>query len=110
MIDFPCAVGWGRLGETAPKAKILQQIQIPVISNDECKKKFKEAGYCQHGSEYRFNESYVLCAGYTEGGISPCFGDSGGPMMIPVFESGFKYYQIGIVSYGKGESFQQKTV
>lgn len=109
IFHSPIVAGWGRLGETnMPKAKILQQIQVPVMTNDECKKKFKDAGYCQFGAEYRFNETYVICAGYTEGGKSPCFGDSGGPMMLPIHENGeFPYYLIGVISYGKGKSFYQ---
>lgn len=100
------------MGEiNAKKAQILQQIQLPIISNDECKKKFKKAGYLFKGANYRFNETYVICAGYTDGGISPCYGDSGGPMMLPIHENGrFPYYQIGIVSYGKGKHYSKNKM
>lgn len=82
---------------------ILQQVQVPVIENDECKQKYKDGGNFIIGLEYRFNETYVLCAGFTEGGRDTCQGDSGGPIMIPMHENGrFPFYQIGIVSYGDG--------
>lgn len=79
----------------------MQQVQIPVLPNDECKNRYKDDGPFQEGAEFRFNESYILCAGYADGSKSPCHGDSGGPMMLPIFENGrFPYYQIGVVSYG----------
>lgn len=95
--------GWGRLDEYSERADILQQVQVPVITNDECKKKYEDADRYQYGAEYRFNETYVLCAGFTAGGKDSCYGDSGGPLMLPIHENGrFPYYQIGIISYGYG--------
>lgn len=78
---------------------ILQQVQLPIISNTDCKQKFSSLD--------RFvNITYpddVLCAGFTEGGKDSCQGDSGGPLMVPEFTNGkFPYFQIGINSYGYG--------
>lgn len=81
---------------------VLQQVQIPVISNDECKRNYVNVIRLVD-AQYRFNEKYVLCAGFLSGGKSPCNGDSGSPLMLPVHENGrFSYYQIGIVSNGVG--------
>lgn len=82
---------------------LLQQVQVPVITNDECKKFYEDAGRLLTGLEYRFNETYVLCAGFTSGGMDSCQGDSGGPLMLTVNENNrFAFHQIGIVSYGDG--------
>lgn len=82
---------------------ILQQVQIPIIGNDVCKRVFEIIRPFMSGTDVRFNESYVLCAGYTKGGKDACQGDSGGPMMLPLNENGrLAFYQIGIVSYGVG--------
>lgn len=100
----PFIAGWGTLTEGAASlSAILQQVQVPIVGNAECKKIFEDANEYEYGREYRFNETYVLCAGFTEGGKDACQGDSGGPLMLPVFENGrFPFYQIGIVSYGTG--------
>lgn len=58
------------------------------------------------GLEYRFSKKYVLCAGIGSGGKDVCFGDSGNPLMVPIFENGrFPFYQIGVVSYGFGNEY-----
>lgn len=79
----------------------MQQVQVPVITNDECKEQYEEAKRLQAGAKFRFNETYVLCAGSPAGGVSPCKGDSGGPLMLNIQEnSRSSFYQIGVVSYG----------
>lgn len=101
----PFIAGWGTMTEAldAKLSTVLQEAQVPIVPNADCKKKFEDAGEFVNGREYRFNEEYVLCAGFDQGGIDACQGDSGGPLMLPVFENGrFPFYQIGIVSYGTG--------
>lgn len=92
-------VGWGRLSETGEKATVLQQVQLPIIPNAKCKEGL---------GRYRDNISFsdiVLCAGFAQGGQDTCGGDSGGPMVLPEFRNGkFPYFQIGVVSWGLGES------
>lgn len=81
----------------------LQQVQVPVITNDECKEQYAIAKRLQAGANFRFNETYVICAGAEAGGISPCKGDSGGPLVLPIEENNrMPYHQIGVVSYGYG--------
>lgn len=96
--------GWGRLHEkTNGMTNILQQVQLPVIGNDECKTIYEDAGRFLTGLEYRFKEEYVLCAGFTEGCKDSCQGDSGGPLMLSVNDNGRNaFHQLGIVSYGDG--------
>lgn len=103
LIHFSLLVGFGRLGENSIYPIILQQVETPVVANNECKKLYENNGSVSKTNEYRLDEEYVLCAGLTAGGKGSCEGDSGGPMMLPIFENGrFPYYQIGIVSNGVG--------
>lgn len=69
---FAFLAGWGRLEEKAQMTNLLHQVQIPVITNDECKNVYEDAGRFMTGLEYRFNETYVLCAGFTSGGKLLC--------------------------------------
>lgn len=81
-----------------------QQLQVPVLANDECREQYKKQGKLI--SENQFSD-VILCAGFLNGGKDSCQGDSGGPLMQPVFNPPTKthqYYQIGIVSYGIGEN------
>lgn len=81
-------------------SNILNQVQLPVISNAECKQKYVNLGLFQKKIQF---SDIVLCAGFTEGGKDSCKGDSGGPLMLPQHHEGrFPFYQIGINSYGLG--------
>jgi len=81
-------VGWGTLSFGGPSATILQQLTIPVWSNNECESKIGLTVY-----------DVFLCAGLKdEGGHDACQGDSGGPLMI---ENENKQWSIiGVVSWG----------
>ena len=47
---------------------------------------------------YKINSDAQICCGNLQTNSGACFGDSGGPLMMPV--DGGKFIQIGIVSYG----------
>lgn len=97
--------GWGQTKANGDSSNVLKQLQVPVITNSECKRKYKkiDAFYADN----QFSE-HVLCAGGT-GGIGVWKGDSGGPLMIPILTGrSFPFYQIGVVSYTKG--FVQEDV
>lgn len=82
---------------------VLQQVQIPVIGNTECKKKYRIVRPAMDLIELRLSDIYVICAGFAEGGKGACFGDSGSPLMLPIENNGkFAFYQIGITSSGLG--------
>lgn len=86
---------------------ILMQLQVPVVEMKECRKSYSEAkadikrkkSDCTNNAEIVFDE-HILCAGYNADGKGTNFGDSGGPLIIPVYENGtnFPYYQIGVAS------------
>lgn len=92
--------GFGKTGDEAAKAVILQQAKLPVVTNTEC----------SILNKYPTVTENMLCAGYgldfshTESG---CRGDSGGPF---VCEKSGSWYIQGVVSWGSsrcisGENF-----
>lgn len=84
--------GWGVTADGNP-TDTLQQAELPVVSGTTC-----QAAYANIGLHISAN---TICAGYTEGGIDACTGDSGGPLIV--WDTQTKsWVQIGIVSWGKG--------
>jgi len=80
--------GWGRLSGTGPAADTLQQGVLPIVSHEDCAKKYT-----------RYEGDTHLCAGEgTSSGPGACSGDSGGPL---VCEMGGTWYLHGAVSFGK---------
>lgn len=55
--------GWGALSEGGPISKSLQEVFIPIISNNECRMTKYPA---------RKITDNMLCAGYKEGGKDSC--------------------------------------
>ncbi|CBY07216.1 unnamed protein product [Oikopleura dioica] len=84
--------GWGRVGENENSARILQETQVPIINNTVTGIEIQTRGRT-------INEDQVICAGYAEGGIDSCRGDSGGPL-ICVEDN--KPMLRGVVSWGIG--------
>ncbi|XP_071801942.1 clotting factor C-like isoform X3 [Asterias amurensis] len=81
----------------------LQQLQIPVVTNEECKRSLRDKAYlCS--SELDFKENVSFCAGYSAGGQDACEGDSGGPVVreLLLSDGTKRWVQIGIVSWGEG--------
>ncbi|KAG8236116.1 hypothetical protein J437_LFUL000479 [Ladona fulva] len=82
-------IGWGSLRESGPQPAVLQEVHIPIWTNQECKLKYGNAapgGIVEH----------FLCAG--EASMDSCSGDSGGPLMV----NAGHWTQVGIVSWGIG--------
>jgi|GEM_PF-1799749 len=82
------ATGWGATIQGGYASAILQEVALPIITNQTC------------------NESYdgaitgnMFCAGFPEGGKDACQGDSGGPLSV---SDGVQWKQAGIISWGKG--------
>lgn len=81
-------LGWGRLSGSGSSPDILQQAEIPIVSHEECKKKYN-----------RYDSKAHLCAGQGHsGGSGGCQGDSGGPL---VCEKDGTWFLHGAVSFGK---------
>ncbi|XP_026102150.1 transmembrane protease serine 9-like isoform X2 [Carassius auratus] len=83
--------GWGniRTEVALPSPQNLQEVQVPVVGNRQCK--------CLYGVSTITDN--MICAGLMEGGKDSCQGDSGGPM---VSKQGSIWVQSGIVSFGYG--------
>ncbi|KAH1017630.1 trypsin-1-like isoform X1 [Dendroctonus ponderosae] len=82
--------GWGTPYYGGSLMDELQQVNVPIVSNEECE-------------EYYKNESIVygvyvtgrmLCAGFLDGSADVCNGDSGGPLIVDG-------YLTGVVSWSK---------
>ncbi|XP_058116351.1 venom protease-like [Anopheles ziemanni] len=97
----PFIAGWGRTEENGFEAKVLQELQIPILENDECVQRFKKIRKLFTRKQF---DNAVICAGFLDGGKDSCQGDSGGPLMLPYLVNNKKYYyfQVGVVSYGIG--------
>ena len=80
--------GWGA---TTPipivMPKILQTVDKPIISYEECEKALGQSPLAPTN----------VCTGPLTGGISACSGDSGGPLTQV---QGGKTVQVGVVSWG----------
>lgn len=92
--DLSTVSGWGRLITGGPLPDVLQQVDVPITSNEVCNEAY----------EPLFGEAAVadsmICAGFVEGSRDACHGDSGGPLTITVDDVD---YSAGIVSWGSGE-------
>ncbi|XP_060524883.1 serine proteinase stubble isoform X2 [Cylas formicarius] len=86
--------GWGRLSEGGTLPSVLQEVQVPIVSNDRCKSMFLRAG------RHEFIPDIFLCAGHEGGGQDSCQGDSGGPLQVKGKNG--RYFLAGIISWGIG--------
>ncbi len=84
--------GWGYTSETSGvTVDALREVQVPIVSYATCM-----AGY---GGQFQLSDAYHLCAGLAAGGKDSCYGDSGGPLIVP---GGSGWLLAGIVSFGVG--------
>jgi trypsin len=82
------AIGWGQLYSNGPTAVELQEVQIPIMSDDECK---------INNDLAPIDMDIEFCAGPSDGGKGVCHGDSGGP--VGVFRYN-KFTLIGTTDWG----------
>ncbi|ODM94873.1 Suppressor of tumorigenicity 14 protein [Orchesella cincta] len=86
--DDATVTGWGATTEGGDQAEKLQQVVVPVITNEECNTKY----------DNKITAS-MICGAYPEGGKDSCQGDSGGPYQR---QEGGRWTEIGVVSWGEG--------
>jgi len=82
-------VGWGQT-EEGSEPKQLRQVVLPVVDWKICKEDYKD-------DRVPLDDTMVCAGNQTFGGVSACFGDSGGPLMA---RRGDKWVHFGIVSGG----------
>merc|ERR1719277_2707010 len=81
-----CTVsGWGTTSEGGSLAKVLMKVDVPVVSDDDCRGSYGQDEIADS----------MICAGLDAGGKDSCQGDSGGPFMCGSQLS-------GVVSWGYG--------
>ena len=84
-------MGWGKLTETGTSPSLLQDVQMPIVSD----------AVANAGLLAGRLTSTMIAAGVPAGGKDTCQGDSGGPMVVPG-PGGVGWMQAGIVSWGSG--------
>ncbi|BET03457.1 serine protease [Nesidiocoris tenuis] len=86
--------GWGRLSDGGTLPSVLQEVTVPILSNDRCRNMFLRAG------RHEFFPEIFMCAGFDNGGRDACQGDSGGPLQVKGKDG--RYFLAGIISWGIG--------
>lgn len=87
--------GWGAIEFNAVNGSelytnLLQDASVPLVSLERCNSSESYQGGILNTQ---------MCAGYREGGVDSCVGDSGGPLYL--IQNG-KQVQVGITSFGNG--------
>jgi trypsin len=85
--------GWGATAESGPGSggsDTLRHATVPIVTDSACADDYGTF----------FNSSTMVCAGFPQGGVDTCFGDSGGPMQAAI--GGGAYRLVGITSWGEG--------
>ncbi|CCH34266.1 Trypsin-like protein [Saccharothrix espanaensis DSM 44229] len=77
-------LGWGHTAEGGQQSARLREADIPITSDAACRKAYRA-----------YDESSMFCAGFPEGGVDSCQGDSGGLFVVAGKPA-------GIVSWGIG--------
>lgn len=67
----PFVAGWGRLKEGGKSSNVLQELQLPILDNSECKEQYRKQNKLY--SEEQFGDA-VICAGNLAGGQDSCQG------------------------------------
>ncbi|KAM8858176.1 transmembrane protease serine 3-like [Synchiropus picturatus] len=87
--------GWGATEEEGETSVVLRSAAVPLLSSKTCNLPEVYQG---------FISSWMICAGYLEGGTDSCQGDSGGPLACE--DSVWKL--VGATSWGIGCAVRNK--
>ncbi|XP_062313421.1 transmembrane protease serine 3-like [Osmerus eperlanus] len=82
--------GWGASEDGGEGSVSMHSARVPLISTKVCS---------QPGVYQGFISSWMICAGYLEGGTDSCQGDSGGPLAC---EDMAVWKLVGATSWGQG--------
>ncbi|XP_061772293.1 serine protease hepsin isoform X1 [Nerophis ophidion] len=92
--------GWGNVEYFGNPANVLQEVNIPIISDAVC-----------NAPDYYDNQitTSMFCAGYVKGNVDSCQGDSGGPFVAEdCLSKTSRYRLLGVVSWGTGCAMAKK--
>lgn len=97
------ATGWGNTNVDGAPAAILQKINLPLVSQEECRPHFDPNIFPKYRPSLGDGlVDTMLCAGGEPfGGRDTCQGDSGGPLQILNESPYCTYTIIGVTSFGK---------
>ncbi|XP_039273511.2 neurotrypsin-like isoform X1 [Styela clava] len=84
--------GWGNIKNDKMQENGFYQADIPIMSTKACN------GKQDYDNYYHLVDENMICAGYNDGGVDSCNGDSGGPLMCNRVDG--SWYVSGIVSWG----------
>ncbi|XP_057231834.1 acrosin-like [Malurus melanocephalus] len=85
--------GWSSTTMRAKRpSDVLQEAKVHLIDAQLCNSSLWYTGAIH---------THNLCAGYPEGGINPCQGDGGGPLVCKANEAAY-FWLVGVSSWGKG--------
>jgi secreted trypsin-like serine protease len=82
--------GFGITSETGSPPPVMQEANVPIV--DDAK--------CLEANPDIFEPVTQICAGFPQGGVDTCNGDSGGPMFTQSPAGGLRI--VGTTSYGQG--------
>lgn len=88
-----CSVtGWGKTSQDDFRvSNKLRVAHVPIFDHAKCKEQYGSKGYVV--------TDHMICAGYSEGKVDSCKGDSGGPF---VCKGNGRYFLVGATSWGVG--------
>jgi secreted trypsin-like serine protease len=78
--------GWGQT-QDHPASDVLLKAIVPILDREECRRVYPD----------HLDKDNQICAGYPEGGVDVCTGDTGGPLMCSDLGH---LYLAGIASWG----------
>ncbi|XP_055972326.1 LOW QUALITY PROTEIN: ovochymase-2 [Sorex fumeus] len=91
---FTCTTaGWGRLTENGSVSQVLQSVELPILTQEECVKALLSLSKPIRGQTF-------LCTGFPDGGKDACQGDSGGSLMCRNKKGAWTL--AGVTSWGLG--------
>ncbi|XP_062053495.1 ovochymase-2 [Lepus europaeus] len=91
---FICTTaGWGRLTEDGVFSQVLQEVNLPILSQEECVAALLTLKRPISGKTF-------LCTGFPDGGRDACQGDSGGSLMCQNKKGA--WILAGVTSWGFG--------
>jgi len=85
--------GWGWQSETGPSSDRLLEADVPITTQAVCQRAY--------GDSEPIVKSAMVCAGFQQGGVDACAGDSGGPLFV-TDERSLIPWLVGVVSFGAG--------